>query len=67
MLSLCESQLERTPIMKTLLSALALTVLPGLAFAGCSGVSHSTTAQMSCADGMVYDSEAQACVPVASS
>ena len=46
--------------MKTLLSALALTVLPGLAFAGCSGVSHSTTAQMSCADGMVYDSEAQA-------
>ncbi len=53
--------------MKTLLSALALTVLPGLAFAGCSGFSHTTTAQMSCADGMVYNADTQTCVPVASS
>ena len=53
--------------MKTLLSALALTVLPSLAFAACSGFGHSTTAQMTCADGMVYDADTQSCVPVASS
>lgn len=49
--------------MKTLLSALALIALPSLALAmGCSGYEH-TTAQMSCADGMVYDAETQNCVP----
>ncbi|MDJ1009517.1 MAG: adenylosuccinate lyase [Paracoccaceae bacterium] len=54
--------------MKTLLTALALTVLPGLAFAmGCAGYDHTTTAQMSCADGTVYDADTRACVPVASS
>lgn len=53
--------------MKTLLTALALTALPGFAFAYCSGYKQTTTAQMTCADGMVYDSEAQSCVPVASS
>ena len=68
MLPFIQSQLERTPTMKTLLSALALTVLPSLALAmGCSGYSHTTIAQMTCADGMVYDADAQNCVPVASS
>jgi len=50
--------------MKTLLSALALTVLPSLALAmGCSSYEH-TTAQMSCADGTAYDAETGTCVPV---
>ena len=48
--------------MKTLLSALALAVLPTFALAmGCA--SNQTTAQMSCADGMVFDADTQSCVP----
>lgn len=48
--------------MKTLLTALTLAALPGLAFAGCAGEAHTTTAQISCADGTVYDANTQTCV-----
>ena len=51
---------------KSLLAALVLTVAPGLAIAECSfGRGHEVT--MSCADGMTWDADAQACVPVVSS
>ena len=51
--------------MKTLLTALVLVVVPTLSFAmgGCSGYGHETTA-MSCADGMMFDTEQQKCVAV---
>lgn len=51
--------------MKTLLTALALTVLPGLALAEGCGFGH-TTASMSCAEGSVFDAESGACVPTTS-
>ena len=54
--------------MKTLLTALTLTVLPTFAFAmGCSFGSHETTAQMSCAEGTAFDAETGTCVPVTTS
>ncbi|MDJ0823708.1 MAG: adenylosuccinate lyase [Paracoccaceae bacterium] len=47
---------------KTVLTAAALVVAPALAYAeGCSW--HSQQA-MSCADGMVYDSETNSCKTV---
>lgn len=54
---------------KTLLAALALTLAPTLALAmGCS-YSHEVKEQvvMSCADGTVYDADAEACVPLSTS
>lgn len=54
--------------MKTLLTALTLAVLPSLSFAmGCSGYGHtntSTTASISCVEGMTYDASTQKCVPL---
>lgn len=53
--------------MKTLLTALTLTLLPGFAFAmGCSSFGH-TTASMSCAEGMTFDAETETCVPISTS
>ncbi|SLN54935.1 hypothetical protein [Roseisalinus antarcticus] len=48
--------------MKTALTVLILTLLPGLAAAQCFG-DHSQQA-MSCADGMQYDAEAGTCTPI---
>lgn len=51
--------------MKTLLTALVLTVLPSLAMAMGCGFSHTTTtAQISCADGTTYDAASESCVPI---
>ena len=47
---------------KTALAALALTVLPAMSFAMCSGKSHQA---MSCAAGSVYDAASGTCVPQA--
>ena len=47
---------------KTTLAALVLAALPGIAFAACGG--HSLEeARLSCADGLVWDADTQACVP----
>jgi hypothetical protein len=53
------------PIMtpKTLLIAVSLTLLPGLAMAKCSGYDQQA---MSCAQGSVWDSAKQACTPIVS-
>ncbi|WP_425038927.1 hypothetical protein [Primorskyibacter sp. S187A] len=49
-------------MIKTFLTAAALTVLPGLALAmGCSS-GHKEDMAMSCADGMSYDSQTGKCV-----
>lgn len=45
-------------MIKTLLAAAALAIVPALGFAACSG-SHQA---MSCADGMVWDPERGSCV-----
>ncbi|REC58847.1 adenylosuccinate lyase [Rhodosalinus sediminis] len=45
--------------LKTLAAATALTLVPAMSMAMCAGKSHQA---MSCADGMVWDSEQQACV-----
>ena len=44
---------------KTLLAAAALSLVPAVSMAMCAGKSHQA---MSCADGMVWDSEQQTCV-----
>ncbi|MFP4274559.1 MAG: hypothetical protein ACLFRU_05975 [Paracoccaceae bacterium] len=44
---------------KTILAAAALVAVPAIASAGCGW--HERQA-MSCADGLVYDAEKQACV-----
>jgi hypothetical protein len=50
---------------KTLLAALALTLLPAVSFAmGCSGKSHQT---QSCGVGTVWDADTQTCVKQVSS
>ncbi|WP_109463778.1 carbohydrate-binding module family 14 protein [Albibacillus kandeliae] len=50
--------------LKTVLSALALSLIPVISYAQCSG--HEQQAQ-SCAQGFVWDVEQQACVDRASS
>ncbi len=53
--------------LKTLTTALALTLLPGLALAGgmgCGGTHGATQEAMSCAEGMVFDTETGTCVPI---
>jgi hypothetical protein len=51
-------------MIKTLMTAAALTVLPGLALAmGCSGMKHDDMA-MSCADGTKWDAATNSCVEV---
>lgn len=47
---------------KTLFAALALTVAPALAMAECGW--HTQKQAMSCADGMEYNDDQKACVPV---
>ncbi len=49
--------------MKTLatLATAAFIALPSFAAAACSW--HDQTAQVSCAEGQVYDSETRTCVP----
>ncbi|MDG1801700.1 MAG: adenylosuccinate lyase [Paracoccaceae bacterium] len=48
---------------KTLLTAAALTLLPGLALAmGCHGSNHAERANMSCAAGTTWDADSQTCV-----
>ena len=48
---------------KTLLAALALSTLPGLAMAQCFGDHAKEQVTMSCAAGSVYDADTQRCVP----
>ena len=49
---------------KTMTTALILTILPTLSLAmGCSGEHREQTA-MSCAEGMMIDEETGLCVPV---
>lgn len=50
---------ETQMTIKTILTALALTVLPAASFAMCSGKSHQA---MSCAEGTVWDVESESCV-----
>ncbi|MBV2361256.1 adenylosuccinate lyase [Thalassococcus sp. CAU 1522] len=45
---------------KTLLAAAVLSLSPAVALAYCSGSEHATQT-MTCADGMVYDSETNSC------
>lgn len=49
---------------KTALAALALTVLPTLSFAICTGIDHQA---QSCATGTIWDAETQQCVEQVSS
>ncbi|MEL6571409.1 MAG: hypothetical protein AAFQ64_07120 [Pseudomonadota bacterium] len=50
--------------MKTTTAALILLLSPAGAFAYCSGAAHEAQQQaaISCAEGMVFDTEAQTCV-----
>jgi hypothetical protein len=50
--------------LKTALAALALTILPAMSFAMCSGKSHQAA---SCAEGMVWDQASSTCVEQVSS
>lgn len=49
--------------LKLLTATLALSLVPGLAIAQCTG-GHSSTAQMSCAEGTMFDPETGTCEPV---
>ena len=49
--------------MKVLLVAVAMVALPTLSYAACSGYGHQEAA-MTCADGLVWDSETRTCVTV---
>lgn len=50
--------------MKTtaLLATLAILALPNVVAAACSG--HAKTAQMSCAEGTIYDVKTESCIPI---
>ena len=50
---------------KMLLATLALIVTPSIALAMGCGIGHTKTEQvvMSCAEGSIYDTEAQRCIP----
>jgi hypothetical protein len=50
---------------KIAMTALALTVLPVVSYASCSGRGHDTT--MSCAPGMTYDGNSNSCVKIVNS
>ncbi|MDF0602039.1 hypothetical protein P1J78_14955 [Psychromarinibacter sp. C21-152] len=47
---------------RTILAAAVLALTPALAMAECGW--HQKNAAMTCADGMVYDADADACVKV---
>lgn len=48
---------------KMTIAAFVLTLSPALAFAeGCSGMASQEQAAMSCAEGMSFDAEQNACV-----
>lgn len=47
---------------RTLLAAAVLALTPAFAFAECSW--HKDETAMTCAEGMVYDAEANACVKI---
>lgn len=53
---------------KMTVAAFVLTLLPGFAVAmGCQGGEHSSQqAAISCADGTMWDAEAEACMPIVS-
>ncbi|MEL6640297.1 MAG: hypothetical protein AAFP98_03120 [Pseudomonadota bacterium] len=50
--------------MKTTTAALILLLSPAAAFAYCNGAAHEAQQQaaISCAEGMVFDTESQTCV-----
>ncbi len=50
--------------MKTLMIAMICALLPTLSLA--QGCNHGKSAQISCAAGTSYDTDAKACVPVSS-
>ncbi len=52
--------------MKILLTAVTLTLVPGLAMAQCNWMKSTDTAA-SCAEGFAWDAEARACVAVTTS
>ncbi|MEO9826482.1 MAG: chitin-binding domain-containing protein [Paracoccaceae bacterium] len=52
--------------MKTALTALLITIAPGLAFAQCFG-DHSEQVVMSCPQGQMYDADSENCVPLTTS
>jgi hypothetical protein len=52
---------------KTLLSAAVLAMLPGLAFAQCSGQAAHDQQAMSCAEGTQWDAQTATCTPVTTS
>lgn len=52
--------------LRVTLAALVLAATPGLAAAMCSDMKPAQTA-MSCADGMIWDSQTRTCVPPVSS
>ncbi len=51
---------------KTLAAAVALTVIPAMGFAYECNFGKAKQTAMSCAEGTVYDTEANACVPTTS-
>jgi len=53
-------------MIKILMTAATLTVLPGLAIAMCSGTKHEDMA-MSCAEGSTWDAASRTCVSTATS
>ena len=52
--------------MKILATLATVALMTGPSFAAASCAWHDQTAQVSCADGQVYDSETRSCVPVSS-
>lgn len=52
--------------LKATLAALVLAAIPGLAAAACSDMKPAQTA-VSCAEGLVWDSQTRTCVPPVSS
>lgn len=52
--------------MKTLVTALVLSLTPAMALAWCSGYGQSTTANQ-CGEGQTWDADAEACVAITTS
>ena len=52
--------------MKTIFTALLITVAPALAYAQCSG-GHSDQLVMSCPQGQMFDADTDKCVPLTTS